>query len=145
MNEAVEAGRTEATRALVLELFQRMAARDPERIAELFADEVDWYIPGDTGVAPWVGRRHTRAQVVEFYRMLYAAVTPLGADLQHLLVDGDVAVASGEFSSRMERTGRVLDSLFFIQATVRDGRIIRYRLLEDTLAVVVSLTASAAE
>jgi ketosteroid isomerase-like protein len=135
-----EAGRTEATRAVMLELFQRMAARDPERIAELFADEVDWYIPGDTQVAPWVGRRHTRADVAAFYRMLNGAVTPLGADLQSLLVDGDVAVAAGEFSSRMERTGRVLDSLFFIHATVRDGRIVRYRLLEDTLAVVASLT-----
>lgn len=144
MREATDGAGTEATRALVLDFLQRMGKRDPEQIAALFAEEVDWYIPGDTDAAPWVGRRHTRAQVAEFYRMLYGAVTPLTADLQTLLVEGDTAVATGEFSSRMNATGRVLESLFFIQITVRDGRIVRYRLLEDTLAVVHSLASAAA-
>ncbi|HST59404.1 MAG TPA: nuclear transport factor 2 family protein [Longimicrobium sp.] len=130
---------TEATREMGAEFFRRMGAREPEPIAALFADEVDWFIPGNQEVAPWVGRRHTRADVAEFYRMLFDAVTPLSVELQHLLVDGEVAIATGEFSSRMNRTGRVLDSLFSIDFTVRDGQIVRYRLMEDSHAVVLSL------
>jgi uncharacterized protein len=130
---------TDATRAVVEEFFRRMGAREPEQIAALFADPVDWFIPGNEAVAPWVGRRRTRAKVAEFYRMLFAAVTPLTVELQHLLIDGEVAIATGEFSSRMNATGRVLESLFSIDFTVRDGRIVRYRLMEDSHAVVVSL------
>jgi uncharacterized protein len=130
---------TEATREVVMDYFRRMGTQDPEQVAALFADEVDWFIPGDQAVAPWLGRRGTRAEVAEFYRMLWSAVTPLGADLQHLLVEDDVAVATGEFSSRFNQTGRVLESLFSIVFTVRDGRIVRYRLLEDSHGVVVSL------
>lgn len=130
---------TGATRALVAEFFRRMGAREPESIAALFSTEVDWFIPGDPAVAPWVGRRGTRATVVEFYRMLFAAVAPLTVELRHLLVDGEVAVATGEFSSRMNATDRVLESLFSIDFTVHDGQIVRYRLMEDSHAVVVSL------
>lgn len=130
---------TEATRETVAEFFRRMGTREPEQIAALFADDVDWFIPGNQEVAPWVGRRGTRAEVADFYRLLFAAVTPLGFELQHLLVDGEVAIATGEFASRMNRTGRVLESLFSIDFTVRDGRIVRYRLMEDSHAVVVSL------
>ncbi len=130
---------TGATREVVAEFFRRMAAREPEPIAELFGREVDWFIPGNQAVAPWVGRRGTRAEVAEFYRMLFDAVTPLSVELQHLLVDGEVAIATGEFRSRMNRTGRVLGSLFSIDFTVRDGQIVRYRLMEDTHAVVLSL------
>jgi hypothetical protein len=35
----------------------------------------------------------------------------------------------------------VLESIFFAQFVVRDGLIVFYRLLEDTHAVVESLTA----
>ncbi len=139
MSTIVGGDGTEATRAVVAELFRRMGAREPEPIAGLFADEVDWFIPGDQEVAPWVGRRGTRAEIAEFYRMLFGAVTPLSVEMRHLLVDGEVAIATGEFSSRMNATGRVLESLFSIDVTVRDGRIVRYRLMEDTHAVVLSL------
>lgn len=139
MSTASNVDATEATREMVAEFFRRMGAREPEPIAALFADEVDWFIPGNQAVAPWVGRRRTRAEVAEFYRMLFDAVTPLSVDLQHLLVDGEVAIATGEFSSRMNGTGRVLDSLFSIDFTVQDGQIVRYRLMEDSHAVVVSL------
>jgi ketosteroid isomerase-like protein len=130
---------TEETRAVAMDYFRRMGTRESEQVAALFADEVDWFIPGNQVVAPWLGRRGTRTEVAEFYRLLWSAVTPLGADLQHLLVDGEVAVATGEFTSRMNRTGRVLESPFSIVFLVRDGRIVRYRLLEDSHGVVVSL------
>ena len=97
---------TEATRAMVAEFFRRMGAREPEPIAALFADEVDWFIPGNEAVAPWVGRRGTRAQVAEFYRMLFAAVTPLCASTcSTCWWTDEVAIATGEFSSRMNGRG----------------------------------------
>ena len=139
MSTTGSAETTAATRAVVADYFRRMGTREPEQIAALFADEVDWFIPGNQEVAPWVGRRGSRAEVADFYRLLFGAVTPLSVEMQHLLVDGEVAIATGEFSSRMNATDRVLDSLFFIGFTVRHGQIVRYRLMEDSHAVVVSL------
>ncbi len=58
-----------------------------------------------------------------------------------MLVDGEMAIAVGEFASRILATGKVVESIFFAQFLVRDGLVVRYRLLEDSHAVVVALTA----
>ena len=129
-----------ATRAVVETFFQRLAAEEPDAFTALLAEDIDWLIPGDTSVAPWVGRRSTRDGVAEYLRLLRANVEPLRAEVQHVLVDGDVAIAVGEFASRMLKTGKVVESMFFAQFLVRDGLVVRYRLLEDTLAVVAALT-----
>lgn len=129
------------TRAVVDEFFRRLAEGDPKRFTALLADEIDWLIPGDTRVAPWVGRRSTRAGVADYLRLLRANVEPLRAEVQHVLIEDELAVAVGEFASRMTRTGRVVESIFFAQLLVRDGLVVRYRLLEDSQAVVAALTA----
>jgi ketosteroid isomerase-like protein len=129
-----------ATRTVVETFFQRLAAGEPDDFTALLADEVDWLIPGDAGVAPWVGRRSTRSGVAEYLRLLRANVEPLRAEVQHVLVDSDMAIAVGEFASRMHKTGKVVESIFFAQFLVRDGLVVRYRLLEDTQAVVAALT-----
>jgi ketosteroid isomerase-like protein len=131
---------TATTREVVQAFFQRLAAREPEPIADLFASEIDWLVPGDQTVAPWLGRRQARQDVVDFYRLLFESVEPIGAELQHLLVDGEVAIATGEFASRMRRTGKIVESPFAVDFTVRNGRIVRLRLLEDSQAVVRALT-----
>ncbi|KLD73442.1 ketosteroid isomerase, partial [Xanthomonas hyacinthi DSM 19077] len=40
----------------------------PEEIAKLFSADLDWHIPGDSGVLPWVGRKTGRAAVADFVR-----------------------------------------------------------------------------
>ena len=129
-----------ATREVAEAFLARLATAEPDQIADLFAEAVDWFIPGNEALAPWLGRRSTRADVAAFFRLLRANVEPLRAEVQQLLVDGETAIASGEFASRMLATGKVVESLFFIQLTVHDGQIVRYRLLEDSHAVVVALT-----
>lgn len=130
-----------ATRQVVETFFQRLATGEPEELTALLAEEIDWLIPGDTMVAPWVGRRSTRDGVADYLRRLRANVEPLRAEVQHVLVDGELAIAVGEFASRMRPTGNVVESIFFAQFVVRDGHIVRYRLLEDSQAVVAALTA----
>jgi ketosteroid isomerase-like protein len=139
----IETDTSTGTRTVVETFFQRLAAGDPEPFTALFAEEIDWLIPGDTSVAPWVGWRNTRSGVAEYLRLLRTNVEPIRAEVQPVLVDGDVAIAAGEFASRMLGTGKGVESIFFAQFLVRDGLIVRYRLLEDSHAVVVALTAYA--
>src|SRR5688500_2341464 len=131
---------TSATRETVEAFFRRLASRESEQIAELFSDPVDWFIPGNEALAPWLGRCGTRDDVAGFFRLLFANVEPLRAEVQQVLVDGETAIATGEFASRMLATGKVIESMFFTHFTVRDRQIVRYRLLEDSHAVAVALT-----
>ncbi len=66
-----------ATRKVVETFFQQLAAGEPDAFTALLADEIDWLIPGDTSVAPWVGRRRTRSDVADYLRLLRANVEPL--------------------------------------------------------------------
>ncbi|MES2456120.1 MAG: nuclear transport factor 2 family protein [Bacteroidota bacterium] len=116
-----------------------MGSRNLDAITALFAEQVDWFIPGDEILAPWLGKREDREGVRDFFSLLWPATEPLSAQVDHLFVDGDKAVVIGEFSTRMLATGKVVDSLFHIHLTVENGLITRYRLLEDSLAVYRAL------
>jgi uncharacterized protein len=128
------------TRSVVEAFFERLAAGEPEPLTALLAEEIDWDIPGNATLAPWLGPRRSRSGVADYLRLLRANVEPLSAEVQHVLVDGEMAVAVGAFASRMVTTGKVVESIFFAQFVVRDGLIVRYRLLEDSQAVVEALT-----
>jgi ketosteroid isomerase-like protein len=140
-NTTIDTRQAADTRQVVESFFARLAAGEPDEMTALLAEEIDWLIPGDADLAPWVGRRSSRAGVADYLRRLRANVEPLRAEVDHLLVDGEVAIAAGSFASRMLATGKVPESIFFAQFVVRDGLIVFYRLLEDTHAVVESLTA----
>jgi ketosteroid isomerase-like protein len=130
-----------ATRTVVEAFFERLARGEPESFTALLSDEINWLVPGNAAVAPWVGPRRSRDGVADYLRRLRANVEPLRAEVQHLFVDGDQAVAVGELASRMLQTGKVVESTFSAHFVVRDGLIVRYRLLEDSQAVVAALTA----
>jgi hypothetical protein len=70
---------------------------------------------------------------------LWENTQPLSAHIEAILVEGSYAVVTGEFSTKMLPTGKVVDSLFCIQLTVENNLIVRYRLLEDSYAVSVAL------
>ncbi|AIS02252.1 hypothetical protein SGLAU_31590 [Streptomyces glaucescens] len=63
------------TRTVVGELLQRIGAGDPERIAELYAEEGDWkpnWPEAEHGrpATPWIRHRSARADAAAHYREL---------------------------------------------------------------------------
>jgi hypothetical protein len=40
----------------------RLGEQDAEEIGELFADQIDWFVPGSRAL-PWTGSRSRREQV----------------------------------------------------------------------------------
>lgn len=114
-------------------------------IVELFAEDVDWDIPGNVAAVPWIGPRHDREAVGAFYRELVARIAPERFDLQHILADEEQVVALGELASRVKATGRLIETPFAFVLTVRGGKIVRYRMLEDSHAVAVAALEHSAE
>lgn len=128
------------TRNIINNYLQALTARNLHVMQSLFADEVDWYIPGNQAVAPWLGRRNTKAEVIDFFRLLWKETIPIAAEIDHIFIDGKKAVIAGDFKTGMLRTDKICDSLFFIRITVENGCIVKYHLLEDSYAVVQALS-----
>jgi uncharacterized protein len=116
-----------------------LSTRNLDLITSLFAEKVDWYIPGDENIAPWLGKRSSKNEIKEFYELLWASTEPVSATVDNIFTDENKVVISGEFSTKMLQTGKICNSLFFIQFTVENEKIVRYRLLEDSLAVLQAL------
>ncbi|RZJ74014.1 MAG: hypothetical protein EOO45_09765 [Flavobacterium sp.] len=128
------------TQDVVNMYMQALSERNLEKIMPLFADDIDWYIPGNETLAPWLGKRSNKQEVKEFFTLLWSNTKPLSASVTDFLFDNNTAVITGNFSTEMQKTGRIVNSLFFIQMTVENSRITKYRLLEDTYAVFTALT-----
>lgn len=111
---------------------------DPQRLAaitELFSEDADWDIVGDRERVPWIGPRRGRAEIAAFFRDLIAGIEPQHFEVRSVLADGERAVILGELASLVRSTGRLIETEFAFDLTVKQGRIVRYRMLEDSHAV----------
>ncbi|AXW87528.1 hypothetical protein AU509_15435 [Lonsdalea britannica] len=111
-----------------------------EGVLELFAEDVDWDIPGDRDTVPWIGPRRDRQEVSAFLMELVAQIAPERFEVRRILADAEEAVAVGELASRVKATGRLITSPFAFVLTVRDGKIVRFRMLEDSHAVAAAVS-----
>ncbi|GGZ47501.1 ketosteroid isomerase [Streptomyces inusitatus] len=138
-NRVSDAG--EPTRTTVLAFLARVQEGDPGRIAELFAERVDWVIAENPAV-PWIKPRRTRADVADHFRELAAGqrADPAGTSVDAISVDGDQALLGGRLAGTVRATGKSFSSPFTMRLTVRDGLIVRYRVVEDAAAIAAACT-----
>ncbi|MEU4657492.1 nuclear transport factor 2 family protein [Streptomyces sp. NPDC023723] len=130
------------TRAAVEELLRRMGEGDPGRVAELYAEHVDWSVswPEDEHgrpETPWIRHRATRADAAAHYRELGEHHVPeqVATEIERILVDGPDAVLLGEIRQTARSTGRAYRARFALHLTFADGLITRHHVYEDSLAV----------
>ena len=128
---------------LAQELQTRLMKASPEEVALLFSDDLDWEIAGDTGALPWVGRKHGRQAVGEFVRDTREMLESLKFEVQAVLADDSRAIILGELSSRVKKTGKVINTSFALILTISGGKIVRYQMLEDSFATSVAARAGA--
>ncbi|MFI5608927.1 nuclear transport factor 2 family protein [Amycolatopsis sp. NPDC051903] len=137
-------GEEAGTRAAVTEFLTRLTEGDPDRIAELFADTVDWQLDWpETGhpAAPWIRDRSTRADVAAHFRELNTGHVPekRGGTASRVLVDGRDAVVLGEIRQTVRATGTEYTARCALHLTVEGGAITRYHVYEDSLTVAQAL------
>ncbi|GGW95757.1 nuclear transport factor 2 family protein [Streptomyces noursei] len=138
------------TRSVVEELLHRIGEGDPERIAELYADDADWKLDwpeaehGRTAT-PWIRHRTTRADAAAHYRELAEHHIPEAAatEIERILVDGPDAVVLGEIRQTARTTGRAYRARFALHLTVDNGLVTRHHVYEDSLAVTRAFAPAA--
>ncbi|WIX85652.1 nuclear transport factor 2 family protein [Amycolatopsis sp. DG1A-15b] len=137
-------GAEASTRAAVTEFLARLAGGDPDRIAELFADGVDWQLDWPAAghpAVPWIRERSTRAGVADHFRQLNEFHGERGGVISSVLVDGRDAVVLGEIRQTVKATGLAYSARCALHLTVDSGVITRYHVYEDSLAVARAFTA----
>lgn len=106
-----------------------------DAILDLFGEKVDWDIPGDLETVSWIGPRLDRAGVAAFFRELAERIEPRDVKVRRILADDETAVVLGELESLVRATGKLIHSPFAYDLTVSEGKIVRYRMLEDSYGV----------
>jgi ketosteroid isomerase-like protein len=127
------------TREIVQNFYQALANRELQKLTGFFAEQTDWDIPGDQELAPWLGKRENKRQIKAFFELLWQNTEPVTAQIEHILAEGDFAVATGYFSSKMLRSSQIYSSIFSAHFTIKNGQIVRYRFLEDSNGLVEAL------
>ncbi|PFG33928.1 nuclear transport factor 2 family protein [Sanguibacter antarcticus] len=122
---------------------QRLAAQDADGLGELFAETIDWVVPGDRKVTPWAGRRSRKSEVPDYFRDLWAALEPGRSvvSVEALVTEGDDAVVFAVFDHVAATTGRPFHTDVAMRLTVAGGKITRMRLYEDTSAISAAFSA----
>ncbi|MGW5264552.1 nuclear transport factor 2 family protein [Microbispora sp. NPDC004025] len=122
------------THEVVDAFFARFAAGDLPGLLDLFADRVDFLVPGDPKV-PWTGARSGKDEIAEFFTVLATELAPEEFTIDTTLVDGGHAVTTGRSRFGVLSTGRSFLNEFALHFTVADGRITGYRMHEDSHAI----------
>jgi uncharacterized protein len=108
---------------------------EPDEIAALFSADVQFEVPGDVGALPWIGRRTGRGAVSDFIRGTRRLMERVRFDVKGILADEDRAVIFGELASKVNATGKIIESPFALILYVSGGKITRFQMLEDSFAV----------
>lgn len=126
----------EATRAVVQEFLAARLAGDTARLVALFADEVDWLL-AENSAAPWIRPRSTAAECAAQFTELMEHTVPedARASVDTFLVDGKDAVLMGHLSGTVRATGKSFEGPFALHLTVKNGRITRHHLYENSLSI----------
>ena len=121
---------------LAQEFLRRMGSgAEPAEIANLFSENMEWEIAGDTGILPWIGRKSGRVAVTNFVKDSRAMIERISFEVQDILAGNNRAVILGSLASKLKRTGKVLKTDFAIVLTVANGEIVRFQMLEDSFGV----------
>lgn len=133
-----------STRATAEDFLRRLGEGNPDRIAELFAEHVNWQLNWpDSGhpAVPWIRPRSTRADVADHFREIAAFHVPekSAGTVSRVLVAGTEAIVLGDIPQTVKATGKPYTALCALHLTVVDGLITHYAVYEDSLTVTEAL------
>jgi ketosteroid isomerase-like protein len=103
----------------------------------LLSDEIEWSMAGPS-VIPWTGTRRGRQQVAEFFVLLGKTLEFQRFEPREFIAQGDTVVVIGYERSLVKPTGRTFEQEWAHVYTLRDGKISRCRIFEDTAAQVAA-------
>ena len=124
------------SRGAVQAFYEAFASRDPVRVGQLLADDVEWNMSGPVDVFPFCGPRRGKAAAMEY---LGRGVPSLFAIKRYepleMVIDGDCAATFSKVTAVQRETGRIITfhSAHFVR--FRDGKVTSMKSITDTFLV----------
>ncbi|NIC39383.1 SnoaL-like domain-containing protein [Halomonas desiderata] len=134
--EPVESAAPTDAKSVAVQLLECIGAQDLDGMQALFADEIQWFVPGSSEL-PWTGRRTRGSQVADFFAVMWPYYVPgkSSAEVAEIISDDKNAVILGTFSHTIERNGRAFTTPVALHLKVDGGKVTHLQLYEDTLLI----------
>ena len=121
--------------------YEAFGRGDIPALLEFVADDVEWIQQGPSAI-PFTGTRHGHEGVAEYFSLLDVNLDFEQFEPREFVAQDDTVVVLGFERSVMKSTGRPLENEWAHVYTLRDGKIAKARLLEDTGAYAAALESS---
>jgi uncharacterized protein len=118
---------------LVKDGYAAFARGDIQGLVALFAEDIEWVIPG-AGL-PLAGTYRGHAGVASFFQKLADDGDILAFEPRHFVAQGDRVLVVGWERARVKATNRTFQSDWVMAFTVRNGKVTKFHEYSDTQAI----------
>jgi ketosteroid isomerase-like protein len=120
---------------VVQDAFAAFAARDLKTVLALLDPDIEWQGARAREI-PYGGHYHGRDAVEKFFKTLGQNIEYEYFEASEYVSHNERVVALGRERFRVKSTGRHVENEWAMVLTVRQGKIARFRVYEDTAAIV---------
>lgn len=125
----------------VHDFFSSMKEGDLDRLLDTVHEDAEFCAPGPDTV-PIYNTFHGKDGVREFVRILGELFQNEAFEVYDIVGQGELVFAHGHLRHRVKATGRVFDCDWALVCKIKDGKIISYKMFEDTAALEKAYTQS---
>lgn len=128
------------TKQTAEKFFGYIGAKDPDKIASMVSEKVDWYI-FESKYMPWTGHRSKREEISELFKTLFSYFVDGSEKLeaQSFLVRGNEIAVFGFVERTVKKNGKHFKMPLAIHLTVENNLISKFSLYEETLIIEKAL------
>ena len=130
---------------IVQEGYRLFLTGDFANLMNNYTDDVQYIIPGPSDLSPIAGRYVGKEQVVAFFHKVGANFEFSVFEPLEMIAQGDKVVVLGHYQGRARATGQPLNFEWVHVFQLRDGKVSRFQIYEDTATVVTALSKANAE
>lgn len=141
--DADHAARTESNRAIVHRIYDHFHRGELDEVGTYLAEDVDWHIEGPSEVFAFGGACSGRQAVLSALRTLVGRYEHLQHEPRFIMVDGDRACMFAVARIRDRETGRVAGADICDLIELRDGKVVWFREIFDSLAAAEQMAPGA--
>lgn len=124
---------------IVQEGYRLFTTGDIANLMNYYTDDIQYIVPGPPDLSPIAGRYVGKEQVVEFFHKVGANFDFSVFEPLEMIAQGDKVVALGHYQSTAKATGQPLNIEWVHVSQLRDGKVYRFQIYEDTATVVAAL------
>jgi len=120
--------------------FAAIGRGDLQGLLALFAEDIEWTIPGEW---PLAGTHRGHAGVADLFQKAFEKIELSLSEPREFVAQGDRVLVAGFSSGKVKATNRTFEDHWVFAFTIRNGKVTNIREYIDTLALARSFEIAA--